>query len=426
MTIIAILQSRSCHSSYQKLTYLFNQPPHNTSKTQQRVLACSGTNISMLHDPSGHISNTQNGAFLERQFHQSLKRAYNPKRQYQAQSIIISFSQQEFDTTDLHSQSIQALQLVQGFINKNFSDTQNVSCVQCDGNGQHLHVHILVNAVKTNGKTVATSRFSVNKLRHNLDNYLEHNFEKITGNPWPGPLQGKDRRKDILDLPSKANWQVQLKQLINAAKQSTTNIHDFKKFLLDNGVTISERGKSKAWTYHMSTNSNGKTKSHRIRAFYQRTDKHGNVISTRGLGLGFTRNSLEQYWSKQKVHQNEPERNHSGNNRKGQNHHESTYESTDEELIKLKSLAADARAAAQQKRLRQHLNFEQLKRAKAEERKQYATRKATERNGRTASNKARSESISAQQRHREAAKRAFQAKQRREQSNRQQVDGPDL
>lgn len=216
--IIAILQSRSCHSSYQKLTYLFNQPPHNTSKTQQRVLACSGTNISMLHDPSGHISNTQNGAFLEHQFHQSLKRAYNPKRQYQAQSIIISFSQQEFDTTDLHSQSIQALQLVQGFINKNFSDTQSVSCVQCDGNGQHLHVHILVNAVKTNGKTVATSRFSVNKLRHNLDNYLEHNFKQIVGKTWPGPLQGKDRRKDILDLPSKANWQIELKQLIRDRK----------------------------------------------------------------------------------------------------------------------------------------------------------------------------------------------------------------
>lgn len=421
--IIAILQSRSCHSSYQKLTYLFNQPPHNTSKTQQRVLACSGTNISMLHDPSGHISNTQNGAFLEQQFHQSLKRAYNPKRQYQAQSIIISFSQQEFDTTDLHSQSIQALQLVQGFINKNFSDTQSVSCVQCDGNGQHLHVHILVNAVKTNGKTVATSRFSVNKLRHILDNYLEHNFEKITGTPWPGPLQGKDRRKDILDLPSKANWQVELKQLISTAKQSTTNIHDFKDFLLANGVTISERGKNKSWTYHMSvTDSNGKAKSHRIRAFYQRTDKQGNVISTRGLGTGFTRNSLERYWSKQKVQQNEPEQNHFKNKRKKEKYHEST----DEELIKLKSLAEDARAAAQQKRIRQHLNFEQLKRAKAEERKQFATRKTAERNGRTASNKARSESISAQQRHREAAKRAIKAKQRRAQSNHQPDEGPDL
>ena len=423
MTIIAILQSRSCHSSYQKLTYLFSQPPHNTSKTQQRVLACSGTNISMLHDPSGHISNTQNGAFLERQFHQSLKRAYNPKRQYQAQSIIISFSQQEFDTTDLHSQSIQALQLVQEFINKNFSDTQNVSCVQCDGNGQHLHVHILVNAVKPNGKTVATSRFSVNKLRHNLDNYLEHNFEKITGNPWPGPLQGKDRRKDILDLPSKANWQVQLKQLICAAKQSTNNVHDFKNFLLANGVTISERGKSKSWTYHISvTDSKGKTKSHKIRAFYQRKDKQGNVISTRGLGMSFTRSSLEQYWSKQKVQQNEPERNHYGNKRKKETHHESN----DEELIKLKSLAADARAAAQQKRIRQHLNFEQLKRAKAEERKQFATRKTAEQDGRTASDKARSESISAQHRHREAAKRAIKAKQRRAQSNHQPDEGPDL
>lgn len=427
--ITAILQSRSCHSSYQRLTYLFNQPPHNTSKTQQRVLACSGTNIVMLHDPNGSISNIQNGAFLEKQFHQSLKRAYNPKRQYQAQSIIISFSQQEFDCGDLSSQSIQALKLVQGFVNKHFSDTQSVSCVQCDGNGQRLHVHILINTVKRDGKTIATNRFSVNHLRHGLDNYLEQNFEKVTGRTWPGPPQdNRSSRQDISELPSKASWQVELKQLINVAKISSTNVQEFKEILAGHGVTISERGKNKSWTYHMSVpNAKGGTKDHRIRAFYQRTDKQGNVISTRGLGIGFTKKSLEQYWSQSPDRQDVNELPHFNNhNNRKDFKNEKTTTTTDEELIKLKSLAADARAAAQQKQLRQHLNFEQLQRAKAEERKQFANRKTAERNASTASHKARSQSISAQQRHREAAKRAFQAKQRREQSNRQQVDGPDL
>ena len=55
----------------------------------------------MLHDNDGRISVTQNGAYLERQFRTVLKRAHNPKRRYQAQTIIISFDPSEFDTSDL-------------------------------------------------------------------------------------------------------------------------------------------------------------------------------------------------------------------------------------------------------------------------------------------------------------------------------------
>ncbi|OTA71698.1 hypothetical protein BHL76_07250 [Limosilactobacillus reuteri] len=112
--------------------------------------------------------------------------------------------------------------------------------------------------------------------------------------------------------------------------------------------------------------------------------------------------------------------------RKEVDHNGQQQSSEEEQLEKLKTLAADARAAAAQKQLRQHLNFEQLKRAKAEERKQYAAKEAANRNARAASNKARSKSISTQQRDREAAKRAIQAKQRRAQSNHQPNEGPDF
>ena len=119
---LAVLNSTACQSSYGRLSYIFNQTAHNTIKTSHRVLACSGTNINMLHTPNGHLSTLQSGAYLEKQFHQSLRRAYNPKRKYQAQSIIISFSNEEFDTSDLNKQATQALQLVQGYVYQHFGD----------------------------------------------------------------------------------------------------------------------------------------------------------------------------------------------------------------------------------------------------------------------------------------------------------------
>ena len=77
------------HSSYNRLKYVFNEPAHSYQKTDKRVLAATGFNIKMLHDNDGRISVTQNGAYLERQFRTVLKRAHNPKRRYQAQTIII-------------------------------------------------------------------------------------------------------------------------------------------------------------------------------------------------------------------------------------------------------------------------------------------------------------------------------------------------
>ena len=78
---MAVLMSNACRSSYNRLTYIFNQSPHNNGKTNHRVLACSGTNIKMIHNPDGTLTVSQSGVYLEKQFHQSLKRAFNPKRQ---------------------------------------------------------------------------------------------------------------------------------------------------------------------------------------------------------------------------------------------------------------------------------------------------------------------------------------------------------
>ena len=436
---MAILESNTIKSTYQSLAYLFSDPEHNDAKTNKRVLACSGININMLHNSDGTLSTQQNGGYLAKQFHQNLKLAFNPNRKVQAQSIIISCSRDEFDTNDLDTQAKQLLQLANGFANKCFGDCQAVIAVQADGgHGQSgkLHAHILINSVKprhgTSNRTmtVPTNRFSVRPLRNKLDDYLANNFELVTGRKWPGPINNQRSPESLKDLPNKAPWQRELKQTINEIKNQVTNIKDFLARLKQHEVTVVERGKKQQWTYHLKVNTSRGTKERRIRAFYQRKDKDGNVINTRGLGTDFTKQGLERYWEKQLIKQkesnSEPLSKTNVHSRKEVDHNGQQQSSEEEQLQKIKSLAADARAAAQQKQLRQHLNFEQLKRAKAEERKQYATRKAAQRNARSTSNQARSESISTEQRTREAAKRAIKAKQRRAQSNHKSADGPDF
>lgn len=427
---MAIVQSNSIRSSFNRLTYLFNEPAHNTDVTSHRVLACSGHNIKMLHDHDGNISTIQSGAYIEQQFHQSLLKAFNTHRKYQAQSLVISFSEDEFNTSNLTQQSHEVLKLTQGFINQYFPDAQSVTCIQADGNGARLHAHVLISAVKQNGKTIPTNCFSVFHLRKQMDQYLNDNFENVTKRRWPGPASKKDRH-DLNDLPTKTNWQKKIKQAVYTVQKQVSNVEDFLIALKQHGLTVSERGKSNNWTYHIIDQS----KEHKIRAFYQRTDKNGKVISTRGLGKNFTRQSLENYWKVQQstletegLNGQEPLSNPHMNHktkRKDRDQHGSK-DQQDEQIIKLKTIAADAMAEANRKRQQQHLNFEQLKRAQAEERKQQSAKREASKHSRTAANKARSETASAQKRHREDAQRAIRAAKQRAKSSNKQPEGPDL
>lgn len=129
MKHMSILQTHACQSSYNRLKYVFNEPVHSYKKTDKRVLVTTGFNIRMLHDNDDRISATQNGAYLEKQFRTTLKRAHNPKRHYQAQTVIISFDPSEFDPSNLQNQSQQALQLVQHYVCEHFADCQSVIAV---------------------------------------------------------------------------------------------------------------------------------------------------------------------------------------------------------------------------------------------------------------------------------------------------------
>lgn len=426
---MAVLVSNSCSSSYGRLTYIFNNVAHYNAKTDHRVLKCSGTNIRMLHDKSGNLSTNQSGVYLEQQFHQSLQKAFNPKRKVQCQSIIISFSDEEFDTSDLDKQASQALKLVQGYVHKYFNDAQTVSCVQCDGQGGRLHVHLLINAVKPNGKTVPTNRFSVFKMRRNLNSYLEDNFEHVTGRNWSSLFSSHVTRKDLSNLPSRSKWEAQLKSVINAVKQEVTNAKTFLRRLSELGITVSDRKQGKSWTYQQTlTTKNGDTKEMRARDFYQRKDKNGRVLTTRGLGTSYTKQSLETFWQKQLLKQEELESQATPviSHKKSQKEVDKDV-ATDvqsEQLEKIKSLARDAQARANQQQLRRQLNLQQL-RAEAKEYEQSVKRQsrpATSKRG----NEKRLSTISKQRRTNEVATRKLEELKRRKSNNHVKNAGPDL
>ena len=359
MKRMSILQTHSCHSSYNRLKYVFNEPVHSYQKTDKRVLAATGFNIKMLHDNDGRISVTQNGAYLERQFRTVLKRAHNPKRRYQAQTIIISFDPSEFDTSDLKAQSQQALQLVQHYVRKHFADCQSAIAIQSDGEGGKLHAHVVMNTIRPSGKTVATNRFNIQKLRKDFDEEMQTNYQKVTGRQWTNPIHNQSNRQDIHNLTTKSEWQQQLKELINQIKVKVTNITDFLHQLEQHGVTVTKRQKGKAWTYHQVVTTRTGRRELKVRDFYQRVNKKtGEIKSTRGLGQSFSKSEIERYFNKkEKENQNYDRRENNG-------------------LKKIKTMAADAKVRIQRQRRINQIAQQRLEKATHDEERKAAKQKA--------------------------------------------------
>ena len=293
---MSIVKTQACKSSYTRLSYILNGTPHNSDKVANRALVVSGQNVNLLHDKNGNISATQSGAYLERQFHQSLMKAHNPHRTYQCQSIIVSFSPDEFDTLDINKQASQANELAQLYIKRFFSDSQAISVVQCDGNGGKMHVHILVNSVNQQGKTIQTNRFSIFHLRKQFDKFMSQSFENVTGRPWPGP-SNQNQRLDSNNLTTKSEWQKHVKQVIEKVKSEVTTISDFLTKLSQYGITVTNRSKETAWTYHQQVKTATGIKEYKVRDYYERRNKKtGEIKSVRGLGKDFTKASITEYF----------------------------------------------------------------------------------------------------------------------------------
>lgn len=391
---MATLKSTACRCSGGRLAYIFNEPAHNTILTGERVLACGGLNIDLLTDEDNHVLSEQSGVYLEQQFHQVLQKAKNPKRKYQCQSIIVSFSREEFDTSDLQEQAKQASKIIRDFTKKYLGDTQNVYAIAADGDGGKLHCHLLVNTIKPDGgKTVPTSRFTVFKLRRQLNQYLEQNFQRVTGRPWANPFNKPEPREDQNNLVTKSEWQKQLKLVLDDVKSKVASISEYINELKQRGITITQRNKKGDWTYHQEING----KDYKVRDFYQRIDKEtGEVKSTRGLGKSYTPNDLERSFKVKGGIKNDRNK-------------DKEFSRKDEEYERVKLLAREAKQRTLERQIKDQQNLQRLRAAKNEEK-----RKA-ERKDRRANQQRQ------QSRYKDRSKQ-----QRYQGRNQQQNDGPEL
>ena len=99
------------------------------------------------------------------------------------------------DKKELKKQAMQAGKLVAGFLGKDLDkDSQWFLGVQRDGKGHMLHVHVALNSVLTTGKVLNTNVLRLldrekddvkeKGLRTRINEYLEDNFQDITGRPY--------------------------------------------------------------------------------------------------------------------------------------------------------------------------------------------------------------------------------------------------
>ena len=172
---------------------------------------------------------------------------------------------------------------------------------------------------------------------------------------------------------------------------------------------------------------NGKPKLKRVRAFYQRKDKQGNVLSTRGLGKAYTKQGLEDYWQEEREKEIvfTPKHNRKDVVTDDKTDVETNVQTEREELIRIKTIAQEARAAADHQQRRNQLNLRQLQAAEAREQKQRSqsqTGPVTE----GQRNQGRHQSISQQRRLATATQRHVREQQERAKRNNSKDVEPDF
>ena len=171
-------------------------------------------------------------------------------------------------------------------------------------------------------------RILTSKLSKDFDYEMQNDYQKMTGRQWTNPIHNNQTRKDIHNLTTKSAWQHQLKELITQIKAKVDNIAYFLKQLEQHGVTVTDRQKGKAWTYHQVVNTKTGRRELKVPDFYQRVDKNSGEIKTpRGLGQSFSKVAIEAYFSKKKEKEIQNERRRA-----------------DDGFERVKTLAEDARA----------------------------------------------------------------------------------
>jgi len=251
------------------INYLLKEKAHNTNLVDHRNLDIAMNNLSL--DGGGKV----NSAWLMCQFSASRSLAKNKKKTYQGEHIILSFSKNDFDCSDVESQSKQAIELMNGFFEEYFPrESQYFMVSQADNDGQNLHIHAVVNTVNIDGKVLNTNLTSQTRsgaFRESVNKYLDVNFRKVTGRSYE-PVSPSERSEIANDHSSLAqlnrrgaySWKEDLQIRIVLAMQKFKNYHhddDIETVLNASGISISKKRRSigkdnnglkiyrEAWTY---------------------------------------------------------------------------------------------------------------------------------------------------------------------------------
>lgn len=296
------------------LRYLMTGQAHDDTLTDERYIHGNINNLDL--DYSGQ----PNFRYFASQFtvsrHKTNKyiKSHTDKKT-QCYHLIFSFSDREFDRTDLETQSIQALELTQDYLKEHLPDTaQWLVVVQADGKSNKLHTHVALNSVNVDGKVLDSNlvtQVGENGIRETFNDYLDRHFEPVTGRKFKrvepqtdlDDIKTPKERDAMVNRPSMYDWKDDLKSRILQAMHDTNNMNDFENKLRDDyGVTINKRKRSTG-----QVDPHGK-KVKRTSFSYSFTDNDGKKRRSvdfrftktgqpRGLGKAFIPQAIERYQS---------------------------------------------------------------------------------------------------------------------------------
>lgn len=290
------------------INYLLKEKAHNTTLVDHRNLDIAMNNLSL--DGGGKV----NSAWLMCQFSASRSLAKNTKKTYQGEHIILSFSKNDFDCSDVESQSKQAIELMNGFFEEYFpKKSQYFMVSQADNDGQNLHIHAVVNTVNIDGKVLNTNLTSQTRsgaFRESVNKYLDVNFKKVTGRSYESVSSSK--RSEIandhcslaqLNKRGAYSWKEDLQTRIVLAMRNFEKYTDsddaIENILNKSGIFISKKRRSigkdenglkifrEAWTYSFIDET-----GHERKARDFSIQKNGKKT---GLGEGFIPERMRSY-----------------------------------------------------------------------------------------------------------------------------------
>lgn len=291
------------------LRYILNDTPKIQNETGHRVLSIFSQNVDK--DYKNSIDALYTAAQFNVVRHSTKQwKLHHKDKKTQSEHLIFSFSDDEFDLSSPQVQARQAVELVGDFLKNWLGPTsQFVAVAQDDNVGHKLHVHAIVNSVNKGGKVLNTSlvtQTGKNGIRENFNQYLERNFQKVTGRTFTR-LQPKQPAKSVVTTPNQQtakamtggySWKDELQTLIDSALANNTDMQSFKDELESNGVTITTK---KA---RIGFNDDG-TKIYRAKFSYHFVDSKGKKRRSvdfsrtktghlRGLGTKYTPDAIQR------------------------------------------------------------------------------------------------------------------------------------